>query len=521
MRCRGTIRRSRHGEARRAGVALVVVVGFLVLGAAPATGEWEHPVEAEVVDPFRPPASRFGAGNRGLEYGTVGGEVVRAVADGVVAFAGAVGRQRHVVVDHGDGLRSTYAFVSGTSVARGQRVRQGQPVAVADVGFHLTARLGSEYVDPMLLMRGAEVVVHLVPGELPATSSAPTGSGGGARPLAAVFDAAGDLRLSRQFEALADATVAWHHGDCTADDTPVAAPVGSAAMPQRLLIQVGGLGTSSDGASIGELDHDALGYDPDHVVGFSYAGGCTPEAFGGGLGPLTRELAGTVYSAADTFQSIDVSAGHLADLVESVAVARPGQPIDIVAHSLGGVVTRRAVEILDARGALDSLGVVVTIGSPHGGADLATAAVATAGSEGAESMIDPVIGDAADFRTADAVLDIAEAGGGGVVDPAPPPEGVSVLAVAGAGDLVVAAEHAIWDGATNVVVPTAVLDAPSVHGALPGSAEVQREMQLAIAGAAPRCIGLSTVLGSALQGRGISAVEDGITLLTGLARWVL
>ncbi len=280
-------------EDRRLGVAIALVVGSLLLWVTPAAGDWEHPVEAEVVDPFRPPASRFGAGNRGLEYGTAGGEMVGAVDGGTVVFAGAVGLRRHVVVDHGNGLRSTYAFVSSTSVVRGQVVRQGQAVAVADRGFHLTARLGSEYVDPMLLMRGAEVVVHLVPGALPTIRATEVGAGNGVHPLAAVLDAAGDLRLSRQFETLADAASEWHHEDCTTDDRAVAAPAGPAAMGQRLLIQVGGLGTSSDGASIGELDHEALGYDPDHVVGFSYAGGCTPEAFGGVASELSRQLGGT------------------------------------------------------------------------------------------------------------------------------------------------------------------------------------------------------------------------------------
>ncbi len=503
----------------RLSAVVVVVIACLLLAATPVWAAWEHPVDAGVVDPFRPPASRFGAGNRGLEYGTAGGETVRAVDDGTVVFAGSVGGRRHVVIDHGNGLRSAYAFVSPASVARGQVVAQGQAVAVADAGFHLTARLGQEYVDPMLLMAGAEVLVHLVPGSLPAVP--PHAMTARPRPLAAVLDAAGDLTLSRQFEALAGAAADWHHIECTDDGQVVAPPGGPAAMSERLLIQVGGLGTSSDGASIGSLDHSALGYAPGHVLGFSYAGGCTPEAFGGGRGEIGRRVGATTYAPEDTFQDIDVSATRLADLVEEVASLQPGRPIDIAAHSLGGVVTRRAIELLDDRGALGPVVVVLTIGSPHGGADLATAAVATAGSERVEKMLDPVLGEAADFRTATAVIDIAESGGGGVVDPEPPPTGITVVAVAGSSDLVVAGEHAGWDGATNVVVPTSLLDAPAVHGDLPGMPQVAREMELAIAGAAPRCVGLASVLGAALQARGISAVEDGMTLVAGLARWVL
>lgn len=494
----------------------IVFVGLLAL-SEPAGADWEHPVDVPVSDPFRPPQSRFGAGNRGLEYATAGGEVVRAVDGGTVTFAGVVGRQRHVVVDHGDGLRSTYAFVASVDVVRGQSVQQGQRVATANPGVHLTARLGATYVDPMLLMRGAEVVARLRPGvDLPEASAGPRRL----FPELAILDAAHDLTLTQQLIAIAGAADQWHHQECTEDGVAVDAPGGSTAPDQRILIQVGGLGTSSDGASIGGLDHGALGYDPDNVVGFSYAGGCTPAAFGGGVGSLGSELSTSPYSPADTFQPIEASAEHLAALIASVAAARPGQPIDIAAHSLGGVVTRRAVEILEVSGGLGPVDVVLTIGSPHGGADLATGAVAISGSGTISAVLDAVGGELGDFHDADAVLDIAEAGGGGVVDPGPPPDGLTVVAVAGATDLVVPAEHAMWDGATNVVVPTSLVDAVSTHGDLPSMPEVQREMELALAGAAPRCVGLGGVLGSAIKGQGISAIEDAVTLLAGLGRWV-
>ena len=44
-------------------------------------------------------------------------------------------------------------------------------------------------------------------------------------------------------------------------------------------------------------------------------------------------------------------------------------PVDVYAHSLGGLVTRVALEELADRGRLDVLGQVVTIASPHAGAD--------------------------------------------------------------------------------------------------------------------------------------------------------
>lgn len=490
-----------------------VLAGVSAL-AGPAGADWEHPVDAAVTDPFRPPQTRFGAGNRGLEYGTAGGEVVRAVDAGTVVFAGVVGRQRHVVLDHGDGLRSTYAFVASIDVVRGQRIRQGQRVATAGAAVHLTARLGSTYVDPMLLMRGAEVIVRLRPGVEPPRV------GRHLSPELAVLDAASDLTLTQQLLAIAEAANQWHHQDCTDDGSAVSSTAGSPAPSERILIQVAGLGTSSEGASIGGLDHEVLGYDPDNVVGFSYVGGCTPEAFGGGSGSLAGDLGGNAYKPADTLQPVDTSARHLADLIESVAAARPGQPIDLAAHSLGGVVARRAIEMLGARGALGPVDVVVTIGSPHGGTDLATGAVAVSGHELASTVFEFVGGDVADFYDADSVLDIAEAGGGGVVHPAPPPDSITVVAVAGSTDLVVPGGHAMWDGATNVVVPTSVLEAASVHAALPSLPAVQREVELALAGAAPRCVGFGEILGAAVKAQGISAIQDSITLLAGLARWV-
>lgn len=492
------------------GGLLVSVFGF----TQPSGADWVHPVEASVSDPFRPPATRFGAGNRGLEYATTGGEIVTAVDAGTVVFAGVVGRQRHVVVDHGDGLRSTYAFVATVDVVRGQAIRQGQRVASAGPGVHLTARLGATYVDPMLLMSGAEVVVRLRPGVAP--PSAPRRLS----PMLAVLDSAGDLTLTQQLLVIAGASAEWHHQECTEDGVAVGTPTGSGEPSQRLLIQVGGLGTNSGSASIGGLDHGALGYDPDNVVGFSYAGGCTTEAFGGGSSSLVGELGGQPYGPDDTFQPVETSAQRLADLVESISAARPSQPIDLAAHSLGGVVTRRAIEILADRGALGPVDVVVTVASPHGGTDLATGAVAVSGSDLVSSAFDAIGGDAAGFHDADSVYDIAEAGGGGVVDPGPPPPGITVVAVAGSTDLVVPGAHAMWDGATNVVVPTPLLAAGSTHGDLPGMPEVQREVELALAGAAPRCVAIGDVLGSAVAAQGISAIEDSATLLAGIARWV-
>lgn len=125
-----------------------------VLAAAAVTAAavvYHPPVEAPVTDRFRPPATAYGRGNRGLEYATRPGEVVRAAAPGVVAFAGLVGAALHVSVVHADGLRTTYSFLASVRVRRGDRVGAGDPIGTAGDRVHLGAKVGDAYLDPALL----------------------------------------------------------------------------------------------------------------------------------------------------------------------------------------------------------------------------------------------------------------------------------------------------------------------------------------------------------------------------------
>lgn len=76
-----------------------------------------------------------------------------------------------------------------------------------------------------------------------------------------------------------------------------------------------------------------------------------------GLGPLF----GTTYFS---LQSVRTSAEHLAMFVEEVCKRTGAARVDIVAHSMGGVVARYYLERL---GGAARLGRLVTIASPHGG----------------------------------------------------------------------------------------------------------------------------------------------------------
>src|SRR5688572_4811659 len=155
---------------RRLALVLATLVALCAApparAGAPAAVTYRPPVDAPVVDPFRPADPNWTSGNRGLEYATTPGTAVAASAAGEVVFAGPVGDGLHVVVLHDDGLRTSYSFLQLLAVKRGQKVAQGQTVGTAQARFHFGARAGDAYLDPALLFGGGPPQVHLVPDEL-------------------------------------------------------------------------------------------------------------------------------------------------------------------------------------------------------------------------------------------------------------------------------------------------------------------------------------------------------------------
>lgn len=78
--------------------------------------------------------------HRGLDYSTPTGTPVRATADGVVtALKRDRGLGMMVRIDHGNGLRTTYAHLSEWHVKTGQRVVRGQVVALSGNSGRSTA----------------------------------------------------------------------------------------------------------------------------------------------------------------------------------------------------------------------------------------------------------------------------------------------------------------------------------------------------------------------------------------------
>src|SRR6185312_4138354 len=93
---------------------------------------------------------------------------------------------------------------------------------------------------------------------------------------------------------------------------------------RHVAVLVGGLGSSSDNAAVGDVDTPTLGYRPDDVVRFSYRGGADP------------------YDARDSTGDIRASGERLAELLIATADTTD-EPLDVIAHSQGGLVVRVAL----------------------------------------------------------------------------------------------------------------------------------------------------------------------------------
>lgn len=142
-------------------LALTVAVRIGVVeplgAAAPTSGTWAWPVVGPVIGTFDPPDTPFGAGHRGIDIATEVGTVVIAPEPGVVAFAGKIGGELFVTLDHGGGLTSTYSWVSSALVRKGDSVPRGAVIALSGRGhpdsttahLHFGVRRDGVYLDPL------------------------------------------------------------------------------------------------------------------------------------------------------------------------------------------------------------------------------------------------------------------------------------------------------------------------------------------------------------------------------------
>ncbi len=143
-----------------------------VVGAMPL-GTWPWPVTGPVIRGFDPPTSPFGAGHRGIDIAVPFGTPILAPEAGTVSFAGRVGGELFVTIDHGGGLVSTYSWLSAASVRKGDVVALGQQIGATGTGhpgstvphLHLGVKLDGGYLDPLEILAplGVQDLIRLVP----------------------------------------------------------------------------------------------------------------------------------------------------------------------------------------------------------------------------------------------------------------------------------------------------------------------------------------------------------------------
>lgn len=428
--------RAPTSSTRRAFGSVVLVLAVVACsfgadpaGAVPVRGDaFVRPVPGTVLRPFSSPTSPFGPGHRGVDLAADVGEPVRAAADGTVLFAGRAAEHRWVTIDHPGSLRTSYGPLAEVNVEAGQQIVRGlvlgtvagPPHEGGTPALHWGARRDGTYIDPLELLvpRRPSLVGagdwHV--GSLPRVPS--YGPWDGQHRF-------GFVPSSRRAEG-----PGW-------------------ALPPNVnrVIGIAGLGTST-----GERPFDLtdLGYAAEDVDYLSYA----PD--------------GGTYGPEDTWRGIDAAARRLEADLRAAWAADPGRAVDLIGHSMGGVVAMHY--LLNYHDPLDPglppIGHVVTVASPLGGADLARALVDAARDPVGRLVLETVgrlVGD--HDPTTQAISDLAvgsqltgdlqEAWAEAARAPhaSPLATGTRVLTLGGQFDVVVPEHRSDLEGAAHAVLP--------------------------------------------------------------------
>lgn len=136
--------------------------GAVQSAVPPSTGEYVLPVQGKVIKPFGTQAD--GTFNKGINIAAPKGVPVKAVADGVVKYAGnkAEGYGKMVMVKHSDGRISTYAHLNSIDVKTDAVIGAGSKIGtigstgnVSQPQLQLQIRgVDKSPVDPRTLIAG-------------------------------------------------------------------------------------------------------------------------------------------------------------------------------------------------------------------------------------------------------------------------------------------------------------------------------------------------------------------------------
>lgn len=318
--------------------------------AAARVVRYQAPVVGEVIRPFTAPGSLFGPGHRGVDLDASPGDRVTAAGNGTVSHAGPVAGTTWVAIAHDDGVVTSYGPLTDVLVARGQRLTRGavvgrlasggHGVGSSDRGLHWGARRAGWYVDPLTLLDEG----------IPRPSLVGAGAWRGTAHVVRPYDPWAGQRA----------------GGWLVAGSPDAHRPGFSVPPSpNHLVVVPGLASSS---ATRLFDPSHLGYDPRSVTAFSYAG--RHDDRGAADDPARDQLP---YGPEATWAGTEEAASRLRDQLRAQAAAEPGRAVDLIGHSMGGVVILRYLvnhhDPYDRT--LPPIGNVVLIASPLRGSDLA------------------------------------------------------------------------------------------------------------------------------------------------------
>jgi Peptidase family M23 len=529
----------------RSAVACSLFVACLIASATPAAavpgrgaygGLWQPPVSGPVERGFEPPARQYGPGHLGVDYAVAPGTIVRAAGAGVVAFAGTVGGAVHVVVAHSNGLRTSYSFLASALVHRGQTVGVGQPVGRSggkgtnhDGGVvHFGLRVGNTYVDPLLLFRPPDLakIVHLAPHRDPVLDSianerrgllsgfahatmrvlgaakrAITAAAfvaqfplsvrkdllhlvllGDITALALALDATAPVDFAGDTTQMARSLVAWAKSLRTCDRHAPPAD-GTGGSGNRVMVVAGIDSHRSRRGASAPVPVERLGYRSTDVSYFSY----TDD--GGAYGP------------ADTHEPLHRAAMQLRDQLRALQRAQPGRPVDLIAHSQGGVVALVFLLFFyDAHDpTLPPLHTVVTLSSPLRGDPLASLGVLLMHSREGRLLLASAGHNGQSIRDLAERSDVIDA-----IDRLRLPNQIALTTIGAAGDFVVPASSAHLPGSNRFDVD---IPAVSPHSAVLRDPNALRAVRAAIEQRAMPCETFEAALTAAVAPVAITRIE--------------
>ncbi|MBI2167971.1 MAG: peptidoglycan DD-metalloendopeptidase family protein [Actinobacteria bacterium] len=256
------------------------------------------------------------------------------------------------------------------------------------------------------------------------------------------------------------------------------------------LFAVGGVNsfTHRDG-SANDLPVEDLGYGPEEAHWFSYA----------------RE--GGVYAAADTHLGPEVAAERLAQQLQDFARAHPGERVDLIGHSQGGVVIEDFLKrhLAGHEAEYPPIGRVVTLAAPHRGSSVAALAgelasdpLAQAATEALAGWVDlpgPASGASTQLAEGSAYLADLE-------EQSLP---VDVVTIGAVDDVLVTADQTELGGAEHVVVdPAGFLD----HSSILTDPTSLGALRLALEGRPSLCVSLPEAVHHRVEPRSIHAAYD-------------